>query len=171
MKQKSPEIQQGVVTELMTELANLPEREKDPGEPVSLSEIFRTKEYAAEVKAALKKGYTFEHLAEIFTNRCGIVVSARQIKYHFTRGKNRGMKSKSRTKAERVSVTGSHVSSVDSAQASTGSDRKETVMPSDSSATNSSKGERFSSGNGVVIDAKAGTFSFDVAPKESLKVR
>jgi hypothetical protein len=78
----------------MTELANLPEREKNPGDPVSLSEIFHSKEYAAEVKAALKKGYSFENLAEIFTERCGVGVSARQIKYHFTRGKNRGAKSK-----------------------------------------------------------------------------
>ena len=100
MKRKSPIIRQGKVTELMAELASLPEREKAPDDPVTLSEMFRTKEYVTEVKAALKKGYTFENLEEIFTERCGVVVSARQIRYHFTHGQNRGVKSKSVKKAE-----------------------------------------------------------------------
>ena len=91
------------MTELIAELANLPEREKAPNDPISLAEVFRTKEYAAEVKTALKKGYTFENLAEIFSERCGVSVTARQIKYHFTRGKNRGTKSKSSKKAGTIS--------------------------------------------------------------------
>jgi hypothetical protein len=113
MKRRSPIIQQGIVTELMIELANLPEREKNPGDPVSLSEVFRTKEYAAEVKAALKKGYTFENLAEIFSERCGVAITARQMKYHFTRGKSQGAKSKSSKKVEKIASIGSHSSSAD----------------------------------------------------------
>jgi hypothetical protein len=100
MKKQSPVIQQGIVAELMSALANLPVREKAPEDPVSLAEIFHTKEYVTEVKAALRKGYTFEHLAEIFTERCGVVVSARQIKYHLTRGQNQGTKSKAGKKAK-----------------------------------------------------------------------
>jgi hypothetical protein len=165
MKRKSPEIRQGIVTELMTELANLSERKRDPDDPVSLLEIFHTKECTAEVKAALKKGYTFENLAEIFTEKCGVAVSARQIKYHFTRGKNRGMKSKSRAKAERIGVSGSRVSSADSARKSTGNEGKETVMALDSPAKDSPKSERFFTGNNADANAKAGTFSLDAKPK------
>jgi hypothetical protein len=82
MKRKSPIIQQGVVAELMTELANLPEREKVPGDPVSLSEIFHAKKYVADISGALKRGYSFDDLAQIFTEKCGAAVSARQIKYY-----------------------------------------------------------------------------------------
>jgi hypothetical protein len=114
MKRKSQMIQQGKVTELMTQLANLPEREKSPNDPVSLSAIFHTKEYIAEVKAALKKGYTFETLAKIFTERCGVAVSARQIKYHFTRAKNQGVKSKSGKKSGEIVDPGNNALSMDS---------------------------------------------------------
>jgi hypothetical protein len=166
MKRKSPIIKQGKVTELITELANLPEREKDPEEPVSLSEIFRTKEYAAEVKAALKKGYTFENLAEIFSEKCGVAVSARQIKYHFTRGKNRGMKSKSPKKVEGIGVTGSRVSTADSSRESIDSNGKENRGVTDSPVKGSPKGEGFFSGNGMITDAKPGAFSLSAKPKD-----
>jgi hypothetical protein len=76
----------------MSCLSRLPEREKDPGAAVSLGEIFRTKEYLAEIRGALKKGYTFGEIAEIFTERCGVSVSERQMKYHYTREKNRRAK-------------------------------------------------------------------------------
>jgi hypothetical protein len=102
MERKSPIIRQGKVTELMAELASLPVREKAPEDPITLSEMFRTKEYLTEVKAALKKGYTFENLAAIFTERCNVAVSARQIRYHFTHGQNRGMKNKSCPKSGRA---------------------------------------------------------------------
>jgi hypothetical protein len=114
MKKKSPVIQQGIVAELMSQLANLPEREKAPSDPVTLSEIFRTQEYVAEIKAALKKGYTFEDLAEIFTERCGVAISARQIKYHFTRGKNRGTKSKAGKKTGEIGGIEKQASCADS---------------------------------------------------------
>jgi hypothetical protein len=76
----------------MSHLAELPERGEDPVSLISLSEMFRAKAYAAEIKRALKKGYTFDDLAEIFSERCGIVVSARQLRYHYTREKNRRSK-------------------------------------------------------------------------------
>jgi hypothetical protein len=85
-------IKQGAVADVMSRLSELPNRDKDPGAALSLSEVFRTKEYIAEIKGALKKGYTFENLAEIFTERCGVAVSARQLKYHYTREKNRKAK-------------------------------------------------------------------------------
>jgi hypothetical protein len=76
----------------MSRLSELPDRGKDPGAAVSLGEIFHTKEYLAEIRGALKKGYTFENLAAIFTEICGVDVSARQLKYHYTREKNRRTK-------------------------------------------------------------------------------
>ena len=91
MKQKGKviQLQQSTVTDLISHLAKLPEREKSPDDPVSLSEIFRTKEYMAEIRNALKRGYTFEDLSRIFTEKCGTSISVRQIKYHCTRGKNK----------------------------------------------------------------------------------
>jgi hypothetical protein len=100
----------------MSHLANLPEREKGPDDPVSLPEIFRTKEYMAEIRGALKKGYTFEDLAKIFTERCGVAVSARQMKCHFTRGKNRGLKNQSGKKGEVIGHRKERASSEDTPQ-------------------------------------------------------
>jgi len=91
MKQKGKAIQlkQGAVTDMISHLANLPEREKSPDDSVSLPEVFRTKAYMTEIQGALKKGYTFEDLSEIFSEKCGVTVSVRQLKYHYTRGKNK----------------------------------------------------------------------------------
>ena len=91
MKQKGKAIrlQYGAVTDLMSHLANLPEREKSPDDLISLPEIFRRKDYMTEIRNALKRGYTFEDLSKIFTEKCGVSVSARQLKYHYTRGKNK----------------------------------------------------------------------------------
>ena len=98
MTRKNTTIRQGVVTEMMTELANLPKREKAPDDLLTLPEIFREKEYMAEIKGALRRGYSFEDLAEIFTERCGVTITARQLKYHCTRERNlhaNGRKTKS----------------------------------------------------------------------------
>ena len=94
MKQKSRviQLQQSTVTDLISHLAKLPEREKSPDDPVSLPEIFRTKEYMTEIRNALKKGYTFEDLSKIFSEKVGVTVSVRQLKYHYTRGKNKHQK-------------------------------------------------------------------------------
>ena len=91
-KGRTIQLQKSTVTDLMSHLSGLPEREKGPDDPISLPEIFRTKEYMAEIRGALKKGYTFEDLARLFSERCGIDISARQLKYHFTRGTKRGLK-------------------------------------------------------------------------------
>jgi hypothetical protein len=171
MKRKSPVIQQGKVTELMTELANLPECEKNPSDPVSLSEIFRTKEYITEVKAALKKGYTFENLAEIFTERCGVAVSARQIKYHFTRAKNRGVKGKSGRKPGGNSVPGSHVSSADSKRTGASDNTEGNLVASDSEATSPTKVSGFTFEKRTTIETErnvdSDAFFFDMRSKES----
>jgi hypothetical protein len=171
MKRKSPIIQQGKVTELMTQLANLPECEKNPNDPVSLSEVFRTKEYISEVKAALKKGYAFENLAEIFTDRCGVTVSARQIKYHFTRAKNRGVKSKPRKKSGGNITPESHVSSVDSGQIGANGGTEGNIALSDSEAASPMKVSGFAFENRAAAiaegDVDFDTFSFDMVPKGS----
>ena len=99
MKRSSTTIRQRIVTEMMTELAKLPKREKTPDDLITLPEIFRMKGYMAEIKGALKRGYSFDDLAKIFSNRCGIAVSARQIRYHFTRAQNTGKKSDTDQKA------------------------------------------------------------------------
>jgi hypothetical protein len=85
----------------MARLSELPERGKDPSAPISLGGIFRAKEYFNEIKGALKKGNTLDDLAAIFTERCGVNVSARQIKYHYTREKNRRAKSNTGGKSKR----------------------------------------------------------------------
>jgi hypothetical protein len=153
MKKKSPVIQQGIVTELMSQLASLPEREKTPEDPVRLSEMFRTKEYVAEVKAALKKGYTFEDLAGIFTERCGVAVSARQIKYHFTRGQNRNSKNKSARDKGGKGISKNDVSSMDFAQKSADNDMEGNKNMTNSSAKYSLESEEFIPGNGVATGA------------------
>ena len=91
MKQKGKaiQLQHGAVMDLVSHLANLPERKKSPDDPISLPEVFRTKEYMAEIRSALKRGYTFEDLSKIFTEKCGVKISTRQLKYHYTRGKNK----------------------------------------------------------------------------------
>jgi hypothetical protein len=86
----------------MARLSELPERGKDPGASVSLGRIFRAKEYFNEIKGALKKGYTFDDLAAIFTERCGVNVSARQLKYHYTREKNRRAKNNADAKPKKT---------------------------------------------------------------------
>jgi hypothetical protein len=171
MKRKSLIIQQGKVAALMTELASLPEYEKNPNDPVSLSEIFRTKEYISEVKAALKKGYTFENLAKIFTERCGIAVSARQIKYHFTRGKNRGMKSKTGKKAGDASASVKQTISVDSSGKTVNECVKENFIVSDSRMKTSSNVAGFSFEKRATAEAEgnvdSGAFPIDIWPKGS----
>jgi hypothetical protein len=88
-------MQYGAVANVMSHLSSLPEREKSSGDLISLSDIFRTKEYISEINGALKKGYSFDDLAEIFTEKCGVAISARQMKYHYTRRKNQALKKKS----------------------------------------------------------------------------
>ena len=102
MTRKSTTIRQSVVTEMMTALANLPKREKAPGDLLTLPEIFREKQYIAEIKGALKRGYSFDDLAEIFTERCGTAVSARQIRYHLTHAQNPGKKTGVGQKAGKI---------------------------------------------------------------------
>jgi hypothetical protein len=155
----------------MTRIANLPERGKTPNDPVSLSEIFRTKEYAAEIKAALKKGYTFENLAEIFTERCGITVSARQIKYHFTRAKNRSVKGKPGKKAGGGGTSGNHASPEDSPGKAITEGVKENLISPDSQVKASSNVSGFVFKNSATTNAEMNTnfsaFSLDMRPKES----
>ena len=97
-QKKHTSVKQGAVSDVMSHLSALPEREKDPEVAVGLSQVFRTKEYAMEIDRALKRGYSFADLAEIFTERCGVKISARQLKYHHTHERNlraKGKKSKS----------------------------------------------------------------------------
>jgi hypothetical protein len=133
-------IKQCAVTDVMSHLSKLPEREKDPGVLLSLSEIFRTKEYAVEIKGALKKGYTFDDLAEIFSERCGAAVTARQLKYHYTRAKNMGTKKKTGVKAEWADASKNGDLSVIPPQKDTEGDREgETSATTDSPAKDAPK--------------------------------
>jgi hypothetical protein len=74
-KVRSIQLQKSTVTDLMSHLASLPEREKGPDDPISLPEIFRTKEYMAEIREALKKGYTFEDLVKIFGRGLNMLIA------------------------------------------------------------------------------------------------
>jgi hypothetical protein len=162
MTKKSPTIQQSKVTDLMTQLANMPERKKAPGDPVSLSEIFRTREYMAEIKRALKRGYSFDDLAEIFTEKCEIAISARQIRYHYTHGKNQVMKSKSGSGSTESSTPNKHDTSADSPQKTI-----DEVSGKNSSSTGSGT-ESFREGTDAVSDggAELGDFFFGVQSKD-----
>jgi hypothetical protein len=64
------------MTDVMSCLSELPEKRESPDTAISLAEIFRTKKYLAGIKGALKKGYSFDDLARIFTEKCGINISA-----------------------------------------------------------------------------------------------
>ena len=164
MKQKSRaiQVQKGIVTDLISHLARLPEREKGPDDSISLPEIFRTKEYMAEIRGALKKGYTFEDLAEIFTERCGVAVSARQLKYHYTRGKNRGLKNQSGRKAEVIGHQKEHVSSEEIPQKDTSASRE----PGAEVVKRSSKGPALVSDSRQTVRAKPGAFLIDMVQGE-----
>ena len=171
MTKKSPIIQQGKVTDLMTQLANLPERKKAPDDPVSLTEIFRTKEYIAEIRMALKHGYSFGDLAEIFTERCGVAISARQIKYHYTHEQNQGVKAKSGKKSRKASVSVSHALSSDSPGKTATEVMKENFIASDSQTKPfpNSSGFTFEKHATAETEGNAdlGAFPIDVRPKES----
>ena len=91
-KGKSIQLQQGAVSDLISHIANLPEREKSADDPISLPEIFRTKEFLTEIRGALKRGYSFEDLSQIFSDKCGVSISTRQLKYHYTRWKSKPQK-------------------------------------------------------------------------------
>jgi hypothetical protein len=89
VRQKVQAIQQAAVTDLLSHLSSLPERERDPNDLVGLPDVFRSKGFRAEIRGVLKKGYTFEELAKIFSERCGVTVSERQLKYHYARRTNK----------------------------------------------------------------------------------
>jgi hypothetical protein len=171
MKRKSPIIQPGDVTELMSQLAKLPEREKAPGDPVRLSEIFRTKKYIAEIKGALKRGYSFDDLAKIFTERCGVIVSARQIRYHFTREMNRGKKTKVGNKNEGNRSTKKSVPSADSPRKDATQSEQESPEVTGFEAMSgvktfpkgTEKGTSFISDNNKARDTKLETLSSEMA--------
>jgi hypothetical protein len=171
MTEKSPIIQQGKVTDLMTQLANLPERKKAPDDPVSLTEIFRTKEYMAEIKRALKRGYGFGDLAEIFTERCGVAISARQIKYHYTHEQNQGVKAKSGKKAEKNGVSGNNALSADSPGKPVTEGMKENFIAPDSRTKPFPDNSGFAFENRTASEAKGNAdpeaFSINARPKES----
>ena len=104
-QRKRTAIKQGAMMDVMSHLSNLPNREPDPSILLGLSEIFRTKEYLTKIKGALKKGYTFDDLAEIFSKKGGVSMNGRQIKYHYTRAMNLAAKRKSGAKSTRQNPT------------------------------------------------------------------
>jgi hypothetical protein len=168
---KSPIIRQGKVTDLMTQIANLPERKKAPDDMVSLTEIFRTKEYIAEVRRALKRGYSFGDLAKIFTERCGVAISARQIRYHYTHEQNQSVNAKSRKKPRKTGASENHALSADSPQKTAVDDVKEnhTAPDSRTKPLSNSSGFSFESRATAETERKIdfGAFPIDARPKES----
>jgi hypothetical protein len=164
-------IKQSALADVMSHLSKLPKREKDPGTVVSLSEIFRAKEYMAEIKGALKKGYSFSDIAEIFTEKCGVNISARQIKYHYTCAKNRSAKGKSSKNTDKTSTSGACVPSADSQRTGAVGCAEGNRMASDSETIPSLKVTGFVSENRTTSGAEGNidsdAFSFDTRPKES----
>jgi hypothetical protein len=161
-KRHAIQLQKGTVTDLMSHIANLPEREKGPDDPVSLPEIFRTKEYMAEIRGALKKGYTFEDLAKIFTERCGVAVSARQMKYHFTRGKNRGAKGQLGKKTEDIECQKGRASSKNLTLEDIGASAEKNIE----TVERSPQSPAIAPDNRSAAKVKPGAFLIDMAPEE-----
>jgi hypothetical protein len=156
----------------MSHLSALPECEKSSGAAVSLGEVFSAKEYLAEIKGALKKGYTFDDLAEIFTEKCGVKISARRIKHHFTRAKNSAAKGKSgKKKAGETDTSGDCVSSGDSQLTGAAGRAQENPDASESDLESFSKFSGFSfekrAISGVKRNVDTDAFSLDTRPKES----
>jgi hypothetical protein len=149
----------------MSRLSELPEREKDPGEAVSLSEVFRTKEYLAEIKGALKKGYTFGEIAEIFTERCGASVSERQMKYHYTREKNRRAKNNAAGKSKQQDTPEGKAAPENSAPMAF-NDGLETDTESAANVppTHAPKPAAFDAANGGTEALETGAFFFEKRP-------
>jgi hypothetical protein len=171
MKRRSPTIQQGILREFIAKLAKLPNRKGEPDVPASLSEMFRTKEYMTEIKAALKRGYSFDDLAKILSELCGFVITSRQMKYHFTRGKNRGLKSKSAKKSGVNRTDENRVPAADSQQKNTAEGAKETLTASDSEMKTSPHDSGFIFKNGAITvpeeTQKSGAYSLNTKPEES----
>jgi hypothetical protein len=150
----------------MSRLSELPCREKDPGAAVSLGKIFREKEYFNEIKGALKKGYTFDNLAAIFTERCGADISPRQMKYHYTREKNRRAKNNAGGKPKQSDTSKSDATRENSGPMSSSgeaeADAGDTGAVADIQAIHTPKHAAFISPNGVTCPAEtgAGTLAF-----------
>jgi hypothetical protein len=167
-----------VVTELITELAKLPEREKTPDDSVSLSELFRAKEYRAEIKGALKRGYSFDDLAKIFSERCGFAITSRQIKYHFTRGQNRRAKSKPEKKSGGNRAVENRISTTDSPRKNAADSVKEKITAANAETVSPLISAEFDFGNDSTIgvatvadkSVNQDAFSPNVKPEESLKM-
>jgi hypothetical protein len=155
MKRKTV-LQQGAVSDVMSHLSGLPEHEKSPGALVTLSDIFRSKEYVSEINAALKKGYSFDDLAKIFTEKCGVSITARQMKYHHTRMKNRAMKKKSAGKAQNEGSVSKQVVVTNPHQ----EEAKEQPTLTDLSATFPSKSSGIVSGDVTKKTPGFGDFQF-----------
>jgi hypothetical protein len=172
-------IKQSAVSGVISRLSELPDRGKDPSTAISLGKVFRTKEYLAEIKGALKKGYTFDDLAAIFSERCGVNISARQIKYHFTHAKNakkRSAKGKPGKKPGDNGGSGNHADSqsADSQRKTAEEDVKETLGASDSMTKESLNFSGFASKNRAAaraeVDADFDTFQPGNEPKGSRKL-
>jgi hypothetical protein len=113
-----------------------------------------------EIRGALKRGYSFDDLAEIFTGMCGVAISARQIRYHYTHGRNQGAKGKSGRKAGEGGALEKHGSSEDSPQKGVARDVKEKFHATDSEEKSLSGHAGVVSDSGVVDGPKSGAFSF-----------
>jgi len=136
----------------MSYIKNLPASENDPESLLGLPEIFRSKEYAAYIESALRKGHTFDNIAEIFSDKFGITITGRQLKYHYTRAKNLGRKN---SKSARTSK---HVISLKD----TKSVPERITKESDMSANSSSAYSGFVTRNSTEIKPKPETFHGDM---------
>jgi hypothetical protein len=164
-------MQQSAVSDVMSCLSELPDRGKDPGSTVRLAEMFRTKEYFAEIKSALKKGYSFGDLAAIFTERCGVSISERQLKYHYTRERNKRAKNNSgkiggkSKKSKRPDTSKGDTASDNSERTDLGDgaegDTEHTEAVANVSANYATQPAAFVTVSGVTIPAETGAFSFE----------
>jgi hypothetical protein len=158
-------IKQSAVSDVMSRLSELPDRGKDPGAVISLSKVLHTKEYFAEIKGALKKGYTFSDLAAIFSERCGVSISARQLKYHYTREKNKSAKHNAVGKPRQQDTSKDDATPENLARMSSSgeaeADAGDTGTVADVQAIHAPKHAAFILPNGVTCPAETGAFHFE----------
>ena len=93
-KKKPILLKRSVVMDLVSHLKDLPSRDTNANNVMNLTQIFHAEDFKKEVESLLERGYSHTEIATIINEKCGILVSERQVKYHCTRAANRTKRGK-----------------------------------------------------------------------------
>jgi len=112
-KGKPIQLQHSVIMGLISHLKELPSRDTNANKVLTLTQIFHTEEFKKEVQSLLQKGYLHSEIAAIITEKCGVHISERQVKYHCTRAANtKKYKKSSRKATQKVNETSNNPGSI-----------------------------------------------------------